>query len=233
PNPFSWPAVTSQTGSMDLCGFPKAVYYYWKAWWGRKPSVYIFPNWSFPKAMTGKSVLVRAYSNCQRVELLVNGKSLGAQAMPRGQYLDWRVPYAPGKLTALGYDHGRVAAEYTVETAGPPAALQLTAEVQRLAANGEDAAPVRVEVVDAKGELAPDADNRIEFSVSGAGMLAGVANGDPASHEANVASECRAFRGLCMVMVRAANHPGAIVIRAQAPGLRPARIVIRTLTLSR
>ncbi len=76
PNPFSWPAVTSQTGAMDLCGFPKPVYYYWRAAWKAEPFVYIFPDWNLPNSMPGKSVRVRAFSNCQRVDLSLNGKSL-------------------------------------------------------------------------------------------------------------------------------------------------------------
>jgi beta-galactosidase len=233
PNPFSWPAVTSQTGSMDLCGFPKPAYFYWKAWWRRKPSVYIFPNWNFPKTMVGKSVPVRSYSNCDRVELLLNGKSLGTKDMPRYRYLEWNVPYTPGVLNARGYDQGRLVAQYTVRTAGPPVALELTAEVHHLPANGEDIAPIRVAVVDARGRVAPDADNLIRFSVSGPGTLAGVANGNPASHEANAANQRKAFRGLCMVMVRASDHPGALTVNAQAAGLKPARIVIHTVPARR
>ena len=93
PNPFSWPAVSSQTGAMDLCGFPKPVYYYWQAAWKEEPSVYIFPDWTLPDSMAGKSVRVRAFSNCERVELSLNGKSLGEQPMPRNGYLEWNVPY--------------------------------------------------------------------------------------------------------------------------------------------
>ena len=232
PNPFSWPAVTSQTGAMDLCGFPKAAYYYWKAWWGKKPTVYVFPSWNLPKTMAGKDVLVRCYSNCERVELKLNGKSLGTQTMPRYKYVEWHVPYAPGRLTAIGYDHGQVAAQYTVRTAGPPTALQLTEEVHHLAANGEAIAPIQVAVVDADGRVVPGADNLVRFSVSGPGMLAGVANGNPASHEANVENERKAYRGLCLVMVKAADHPGDIAVKAQASGLPPATIVIHTVPVS-
>jgi beta-galactosidase len=228
PNPFSWPAVTSQTGAMDLCGFPKPAYYYWKASWSRKPLVYVFPVWTFPKSMTGKSVLVRAYSNCDHVELLLNGKSFGTQAMPRYRYAEWHVPYSSGRLVAVGYDHGRRVAKYTVETAGPPAALRLTPEVRDLPADEEAVAPIRVELVDESGRVVPDADNLIRFSVSGAGTLAGVANGDPASHESNVASQRTAFYGLCMVLVRATNRPGPITLTAQSRGLPLARIVINT-----
>lgn len=119
-------------------------------------------------------------------------------------------------------------ARYTSETAGPPATLQLRAEVLRLAANGQALAPIEVAVVDAHGRVVPGADPLIRFSVSGAGTLAGVANENPASHEANVANERKAFRGLCMVVVRAGDHRGAITVTAQARGLVPAHLVIHT-----
>jgi beta-galactosidase len=228
PNPFSWPAVTSQVGAMDLSGSPKPAYYYWKAVWQRTPSVYIFPAWNFAKTMTGNNVLVRAYSNCDRVELLLNGKPLGVKDMPRNQYVEWHVPYAPGVLSARGYDRGRLVAEYAIRNTGPAAALRLIAEVRHLEANGEAVTPIGVEVVDANGRVVPDADNLVRFSVSGSGTLAGVANGNPASHESNVAPQRKAFRGLCMVLVRATNHPGAITITAQAAGLKAAHIVIHT-----
>lgn len=226
PNPFSWPAVTSQTGIMDLAGFPKADYYYWKAAWDEKPIVYIFPEWTLPQNSIGKKILVRAYSNCDRIELFLNGKSLGAQNMTRNRYLDWNVMYAPGKLTAVGYRKGREVARYSLETGGAPTALALTAEMIRLKANGEDVAPIAVKVLDAKGRIAHEADIRIRFTVSGSGTLAGVASGNPASHEPNVSNECRAFRGLCMFLVKAADHPGAIAVEAHAQGLKSATITI-------
>jgi beta-galactosidase len=228
PNPYSWPAVTSQTGSLDLCGFPKPVYYYWKAWWREQPSVYVFPSWNFPKAMVGKTVLVRCYSNCDLVKLSLNGHRLGSKAMPRYQFLDWRVPYKPGVLTARGYNHGQLAASYSTRTSGSPATLRLIPEINRLPANGEDIAPIRVEVIDPRGEVVPSADNMVHFTVSGDGTLAGVGNGNPSSHEPNFADYRRAFRGLCMVLVRATDQPGAITVTAESPGLHTARIVLHT-----
>lgn len=228
PNPYSWPAATSQVGAMDICGFPKPVYHYWKSAWMPKPSVYIFPDWNFPKSSIGHDVRVRFFSNCSQVELVLNGKSLGKQDMPRNLYLDVEVPYAPGKLAAIGYNNGREAARYEVETAGAPAAVRLVAEVPHIASNGEDIAPVRVEVVDRAGRVVPDAEDVIEFSISGAGTLAGVANGNPASHESSVASQRKAFHGLAMVLVRAGEHAGAITVNAQARGLTPGHVVVTT-----
>ncbi len=224
PNPYSWPAVTSQTGAMDLAGFPKPVYYYWQIAWQKKPAVYIFPDWNAYKP--GTVVTVRAFSNCARVELRLNSKSLGAKDMPKNMYLDWPVPYAPGTLTAIGYNGGVEAAQYAVQTTGVPAKLRLVAQVSRIAANGEDIAPVAVEVVDAEGRVVPTADNLIRFSVAGAGTVAGVANGDPASHESNVGSERRAFHGLAMVLVRAGERAGAITVEAEAAGLAPAKVAV-------
>jgi beta-galactosidase len=226
PNPFSWPAVTSQTGAMDLCGFPKPVYYYWQAVWKEEPSVYVVPDWSFPESTAGKTIRVRAFSNCQRVELSLNGKSLGAQPMPRNGYLEWSVPYERGKLTATAYNGSAVAARCANATAGPPVAVKLKAEVDRLDADGDSVAPIRAEVVDAQGRIVPNADCPISFSVSGAGTIAGTANGDPASHESNVAARRTSFHGLCLVVVRAANRPGTITVEASASGLKQAKTEI-------
>ncbi|HKU25235.1 MAG TPA: glycoside hydrolase family 2 TIM barrel-domain containing protein [Candidatus Sulfotelmatobacter sp.] len=232
PNPFSWPAVTSQTGAMDLCGFPKPVYYYWKTVWEHKPSVYLFPHWTFPSGTIGQNVRVRIFSNCDHVELLLNGKSLGVREISPDQYLDWEVPYAPGTLTAVASNHGREAARYKAETTGAPAALRLVPEIATISADGEAVAPIRVEVVDAKGRVVPEADNLIRFSVSGTGALAGVANGNPASHESNVANERHAFHGLCMVLARATDHPGAITVVAHADGLRDSHVVLRSVSVA-
>ena len=228
PNPFSWPAVTSQVGAMDLCGFPKPVYHYWEMVWHQKPSVYLFLDWNYGNSDLGQEVRVRVLSNTGEVELLLNGKSLGTKQVPRENYIDWKVPYAPGALTAIGRSGGREVARYSIETTGTPAALRLIPEVEHIVADGEQVMPIRVEVVDAQGRVVPDAENVIRFAVSGAGSLAGVGNGDPTSHENSVGNQRSAFRGLCMVLVRASDRPGTITVRAQAEGLPPEHVSIRT-----
>jgi len=233
PNPYGWPAVTSQTGCMDLCGFPKPCYYYWRAWWGKKPSVYIFPAWTFPKSMVGQPITVRCYSNCDRVTLFLNGKDLGSKQMPKYRYLDWTIPYRPGVLIALGSNAGLPVTQCAVHTAGPPAGIRLIDQYPNLNADGESDAPIAVEVVDAKGHVVPDAQDKIQFAVSGAGSLAGVANGDPVSHESNIADWRRAFHGLCMVLVRAGDKAGTITVTARSPGLRAATLELRTMAAGR
>ncbi len=146
--------------------------------------------------------------------------------MPRNSYLEWNVPYQRGTLTATGYKGSAAAARYVTETAGPPVALKLVAEIDRFNADGESVAPIRAEVVDAQGRIVPDADCPISFSVSGPGTIAGTANGDPASHESNVAAQHKSFHGLCLVVVTAANRPGSITVEASALGLKAGRIEI-------
>ena len=220
PNPFGWPDVASQTGAMDQCGFPKPCYYYWRAWWGTTPSVYIFPAWTFPKSMVGHPIRIRCYCNCSHVELFLNGKSLGIKPMPKYKYIDWNVPYTPGTLTARGYNGGRVAATYTCRTAGPAAALQLSDEISTLAADGESVAPIAVTVVDARGNPVPNADNLVSATISGDGLIVGMGNGDPACHESNTAHQIHAFNGKCMVMVRAGRTVGTIHLTVAAKGLK-------------
>ncbi len=227
PNPFGWPDVTSQTGAMDRCGFAKACYYYWRAWWNiGKPSVYIFPAWNFPRAMIGHSVRIRCYSNCPVVALTLNGRRLSQKRMPRYKYVDWTVPYEPGTLRVRGYSGNHVVAEYSSHTAGPATAMTLVDEVPTLTANGESVAPVALTVVDASGVPETNASNMIHFSCSGPGSIAGVANGDPACHESNTGNDIQAFHGKCLVMVRVGNKPGVINLIASAHGLAKARIQI-------
>ena len=229
PNPTQWPDVSNNTGMMDLCGFPKTSYYFWRSCWKKTPQVYIFPAWDFPKGMIGHPIVIRCYSNCPRVDLFLNGRNLGLKRMRPYRYVDWTVPYQPGTLEARGYDSaGTPVARFTVRTPGPARSLRLMDEFRHLRADGESVAPIGVEIVDSHGHVVPMADNMVHFRVSGVGKIAGVGNGDPASHEPNVANYRRAFRGLCMVLVRAGLKPGIIRVTATARGLQPAVLTLRT-----
>ena len=126
---------------------------------------------------------MRAYSNCEEVELFLNGRSLGRQKMEPVSELKWKVNYAPGTLSAKAYQGGNVVAETKVETTGAPAAVQLAPERAALNADGEDLAIVTVSVADAQGRLVPTAGNAITFTLEGPGRIIGVGNGDPSCHE--------------------------------------------------
>ncbi|MBV9124814.1 MAG: DUF4982 domain-containing protein [Planctomycetes bacterium] len=224
PTPYQWPCINSHFGILDMCGFPKDNYYYYLSWWKTAPIVHLMPHWNWP-GKEGQNMRVIAFSNCAKVELFLNGKSLGIQDMPRNGHLEWTVRYAPGTLSAKGYDAaGKVTATDTVETTGAPAALRLRTDRTKLTADGEDVTPVEVEILDAQGRVVPTADNLVTFEVTGAGRVAGVGNGNPGDHDPDQANYRHAFNGLCMVVVGAKEKPGAIQLKATAPGLKGATL---------
>ena len=182
PTPFEWPAISSQFGLLDTCGFPKDNFYYLKSWWGGEPVLHLFPHWNWP-GREGKVISVGCFSNFDAVELRLNGRSLGRKDMPRNGHLDWDVAYEPGRLEAVGYRGGVAAATSAVETTGEPASLRLVADHPTLASNGSDAVVVRVEVLDDHGRIVPTADTLVSFEVRGPARMVGVGNGDPSSHE--------------------------------------------------
>src|SRR5262249_25110672 len=152
----------------------------YQSWWTDQPVLHVFPHWNWP-GKEGQEMEVWCYSNCTRVELSLNGTSLGAQDMKPNGHLVWKVKYQPGTLLAQGTRNGK---EYTdrVETTGAPAAVALAPEWTRLRAGSADVVPVTVRILDDRGRVVPVADNEVSFKVSGGGV-AGVGNGDPSSHE--------------------------------------------------
>jgi len=211
---------------MDMCGFPKDNYYYYLSWWKTNPVVHVMPHWNW-QGQEGREIKVIVFSNCERVELLCNGQSLGTKDMPRNSHLEWSVKYAPGSLSAKGYNGGSIAAADVVETTDGPAGLRLKADRPAISADGEDLALVEVNVVDAKGRIVPTADNRVTFSIQGAGHIAGVGNGNPSDHDPDKADFRRAFNGKCMVLIGSGERPGAIQLTATTDGLQPARLALR------
>jgi len=127
PTPFGWPAIASQFGILDLCGFPKDAAYYFQSWWRDEPLLHIFPHWNWP-GKEGEVISVWAYSNCEEVELFLNGQSLGRKTMKRNSHLEWPVKHAPGTLLARGYKGGKEVLTAKVETTGTPSTLKLTQE---------------------------------------------------------------------------------------------------------
>lgn len=184
PAPLGWPAVLSQFGILDSCGFEKDSAWYLRSWWRDESMVRIAPHWNWP-GREGKDVRVWVYSNAEEVELFLNGATLGRKAMERDGHLEWTVPYQPGSLLAVGYSGGGEAARHETRSSGKAARIALSADRTGLAGGGRDAAVVKVWALDADGLPVPDADNEIEFAIEGPGLILGVGNGDPGSHEAD------------------------------------------------
>ncbi|MGA2555567.1 MAG: beta-galactosidase GalA [Verrucomicrobiota bacterium] len=236
PSPFRWPNISSEFGILDTCGFPKDVFYYYQSWWTDKTVLHLMPHWNWP-GKEGQDIDVRCFSNCEEVELLLNGQSLGRKPMPKNSHLRWSVPYAPGTLLARGYKGGRQLAHDQVETSGPPAAVQLSAARAVLRADGEDLALVTVKILDSQRRPVPVADNLVHFELSGPAAIIGVGNGDPVSHEPDVflpadgqpssaGWQRHVFSGLAQVMVQSAKTPGQIQLAARCDGLEPATLEI-------
>jgi beta-galactosidase len=220
PSPYEWPCISSHFGILDTCGFPKDTFYYYQAWWSGRPVLHLFPHWTWP-GREGQPVEVWCHANTARVELRLDGTSLGTKEVPRNGHVAWQVPYAPGRLEAVGLDGGREILRDVRETAGPARAVILTADRPRLRADAEDVACITARVVDAQGRTVPAAADGIRFAVSGPGNLIGVGNGDPSSHEADRATERRAFNGRCLALVQATGTAGLVEVEGSAAGLVP------------
>ena len=182
PNPFGWPQVSSQSGLVDLCGFPKDIYYYLKSWWGEKSVLHIATHWNW-KGREGKGIDVIVYTNCKQVELFLNNKSLGKKSITLNGHLEWNVKYQPGVLLARGYNDSKEIITDSVETTGAQYAVQSTADRTNINADGEDVSVVTIQVNDSDGRTVPQAENEIYFSINGPGRIIGVGNGNPSSHE--------------------------------------------------
>jgi beta-galactosidase len=225
PAPNGWPNISSQYGVIDTCGFPKDTFFYYQSWWQSRPVLHLFPHWNWP-GMEGEEIAVWVHSNLEKVELLLNGRSLGTKETKKNSHLAWNVPYAPGHLEARGYRGGRQLLTTVRETTGPAAMLVATADRNGFAADGQDCTTIAIAVEDAQGRLVPVADDEVTFEVTGAGKLIGVGNGNPTSHEPDHGSARRAFCGLCAAIIQSTKTAGPFTIMASAPGLKPATLTL-------
>jgi len=226
PTPYQWPCVTSHFGFMDICGFPKDGYYAYKAAWTNEPVVHIFPHWNWP-GKEGDSIKVHCYTNCDEVELVLNGKSIGKQKAVPYTKLIWSLLYEPGILEAKGYKCGRLVTQDIVETTTTPAQVTMNSDCTTLKADNCDVAVVRVAIKDTKGRVVPTADNLVKFSIEGPGRIIGTGNGNPSSHEPDKASRRMAFNGYCLVLVQSNNQAGEIRLKAVSDTLKGDEVVIK------
>jgi len=254
-----WPVIAAGSGLLDRTGAPKPMAFERQSWWSERPMIFItrriapnalrptdpgyepaaqdvlrrpqvlFADWT-PKDLQPHEETVEVYSNCKEVELFLNGKSLGAQALnadasPRV----WKVSFAPGSLKAIARNGGSVVATDELRTAGPPAKIRLLTNRKELVDDWDGVAFVRATVVDRHGVLVPSANDLISFKISGSGAVAAVDNADNASHEPFQASERLAFEGECVAFIKATAPSGKIVVTATAPGLRSGSITLKAL----
>lgn len=184
PTPYAWPCINSHFGIMDMCGFPKDNFYYYQAWWSGHPVLHIVPHWNWP-GKEGTEVDVRLITNCEEVELFLNGRSLGRKPVVPYAQVKYLVHYEPGTLSARGYSAGKPVLDAKVETTGAPASVTLAPDRTVITADGRDAVVYTVSVLDKAGRVVPLAANHVTFDLQGPGRIIGVGNGDPSCHEAD------------------------------------------------
>ena len=235
PTPYQWPNINSHFGLMDVCGFPKNVYYYYQSWWTDKDVLHISPHWNW-HGQEGKPIRVWVNSNADNVELFLNGKGLGKKVMKRNSHLEWDVPYQPGILKAIAYKNGRRITSQ-VETTGEANKIVLVSDMKNIRSDGLGASVINVSVVDKEGREVPDAGNLIRFKVKGDATIIGVGNGDPDSHEADKCLgnswQRKLFNGKCQLIIRSGKNPGNIEIQAQSEGLIDGSLLIRSTSMKK
>jgi beta-galactosidase len=242
-----WPSKNASSGVIDICGFPKDGYYFYQSQWTEEPMLHLFPHWDW-EGREGTVIPVLAYTNCDAVELFVNGKSYGEKRLefPRqgnskswnrydlpqknattaDLHLSWDVPYEPGVVKAVGKRNGEVVCTEITETAGKPVSMRLIADARQLIADNQDVAHVIIEITDPKGNIVPKADNLIRFRISGNGKLIGLDNGNPADHEPYKSDKRKVFNGLGLAIIQSGKVPGKITLTATSEGMKDVSVEI-------
>lgn len=233
PNPMKFPATGSQFGILDYCGFPKDEAWYLKSWWTDEPVLHILPHWNL-QGHEGDSIDIWVYSNCDEVELTVNGKKLGRKPMPRNGHLSWKTVYRPGAVKAVGYKDGKKLLARTVETAGAPARISLAADRSAIRADNRDVAVCNIELQDKKKRFVPTACNDLMITVSGPVRILGVGNGDPAYQamerpvDANARTyQVKAFNGLAQVLLQSTGEAGEATLTVVSENLPETSCVLK------
>jgi beta-galactosidase len=229
PTPYGVPCISSHFGVMDMCGFAKDNFHYYRVWWGNEPAMHLFPHWNW-EGKEGQEISVWCYANCESVELFLNGASVGSQPVKKNGHLEWKVKYAPGVIEARGSSGGKVVLTERRETAGVAARLVLETSKATLRADGQDCAQVNVRVVDAKGLTVPTAGNMLTFAVEGPGKVIGVGNGDPSCHEPDKASQRSAFMGLGAAFVQAGMAAGEVRVKVTSEKVEAGEITVRVVS---
>jgi beta-galactosidase/beta-glucuronidase len=237
-----WPNHGSQSGLFDTRGFKKPGAWQRQAIWAEAPMVALavelssprrgprmrpgrfVPHWNWPA--TTNHVAVVAFSNCERVELRLNGRALETRPVSENRAASFEVAYAPGELMAVGFRGGRAVATNTLVTAGKPTALRLELDRESLPADGRSVAHATVSVVDADGHLVYLAQDAVTAEADGSGRLLGLDNGDQRDPSALSSRTKKVQTGQALALLQAGRAPGKLRLRVTAPGLKPAEVLL-------
>jgi beta-galactosidase len=235
-------------GDLDLCGFKKAPSYYRDVVWGRSElEVFVHrpipagqrenvPGWGWPDELASwtwpgsesNKLQVAVYSQCDTVRLELNGKEIGTKPINGGRLTArFEVPYAAGELKTVGLKNGKIVATKTLRTVGPAKNIRLTVDRSTIRADRNDLAYVTVEIIDASGNVLPDASNLVHFKLTGPGKLAAVGSGAPDVMESFRQPQHTAWHGRALAILRPLGSTGKLTLRAEADGLSPGEVTVR------
>jgi beta-galactosidase len=232
-----WPEITNNQGLFDRAGNWKNQGLQRQSWWAAQPIAHIvrkednagagawINNWTPTDFDTYDDAKVAVYSNCNEVELFLNDISLGSKTKPADDSPRlWDVTFEKGTLKAVGKNNGKVVVTEELKTAGKPAKIVLTVNKTQINNSWDDVAFVTAKIYDVNGNLCPNADELVQFDITGAGFINAVDNGNVASHEMYKATQRHAYRGACIALVKANQPSGKITIKATAVGLESSSI---------
>ncbi len=232
PTPYNshWPSHSSCFGIFDLAGLPKDRAWLYAARWSGKNVLHILPHWNW-NGREGEKTPVHVYTSYSKVELFVNGVSMGMKTRGEAYRLVWDdVVYQPGEIVAVAMDgQGNELDRVSRKTAGDAVRLALEPDRDYMKADGKDLIFITVSMLDADGTPLPLAQNSVSFEISGPGTLAGVANGDPRSTELFTGSSISLFNGQAMVIVKSHRSPGDLLVTAVCPGVKSCSLALSSL----
>ncbi len=243
-----WPWHGAYCGDVDLICHRKPISYYREMLYNESPALYMsvlepqnykgeiqvtqwgvypsFESWNW-EGHEGKPITVEIISRYPEVELFLNDKSVGRKAV--GEENEFKAPftieYTPGILKAVAYDNDGVKAdEFVIKTAGKPYAIRLNADKNQLEADNQDLIYITAEVIDAEGNVVPNATNEIKFTLAGAGDIIATGSADLKSEKSYATNIAKAWQGRVLTVVRASDKKGSAVVSATSPGLKEANV---------
>ena len=234
-----WPKISWNEALLDRNAGWKHTSWERQSWWTEEPMVHIVRNeptdmakhpvddWTPADPRDYDTALVTVYSNCDEIELYLNGVSMGKQAKAKDDAPNqWRVKYEEGTIKAIGRRNGRDVAEHQQVTAGKPVKVELAAEQSSIANDWDEVVYVHATVVDENGVRNPNATHKVKFVLDGPGEIVSVDNSDVYGHEMYKADFRSVHKGRAIAIVRAKESQGTITVTAIAPGLESTRVDI-------
>ena len=238
-------------GDIDLIGWRKPISHYRNLLWNSTEKLFMavrepnpdngviketlwsvwptWDSWTWP-GHEGKEIQAEVYSKYSSVRLYLNDKLIGEQPTTREQQFKatFTLPYAQGMLKAVGVENNKEMEATSLKTASETAKIKLTADRLKIMANGQDLSFVSIELTDQKGNLQPNAENRLQFSVNGPGVIAAVDNANLKDLDSYVGTSRKAWHGRAMAVIKSAHSAGDIQLTVSTPGLPDAILTIKT-----